>query len=88
MPFQYHDTAKGHGTHEPGEPACPFRAKHLELGWAVAKYTTKHGDKTTEMACPEVVLKWVYSSGPSIVPVEQCRLPAILPVKSLGTYLV
>ena len=26
-----------------------------------------------------------YGRGPSIVPVEQCRLPAIVPVKSLGT---
>ena len=26
-----------------------------------------------------------YSSGPSIVPVEQCRLPALVPVKSLVT---
>ena len=27
----------------------------------------------------------LYGSGPSITPVEQCRLPAIVPVKSLGT---
>ena len=26
-----------------------------------------------------------YNSGLSIMPVEQCRVPAILPVKSLGT---
>lgn len=33
-----------------------------------------------------LVLPGTYSSGPSIMPVEYCRLPAIAPLKLLCTY--